>query len=247
MQRISGPRAALVALSSVLATVVSLAWVAPVDAASVTPRAGQCHRVAQSRLGLASDTKAPVPCGRQHDLLTIGVVTPSAPLTPTMTLAQLGVIGAAACRPVWDRFFHVARTTSALTILSEVFFSPTPAQVRTGQSWVRCDVGVVGKNGRLATTKGKLKPAPIVRHRTQAKNALCMTKGYLFGSCSYKHALREIKVLVLPGGTEAPYPGQKSVESTTWSRCPEAAVYVTWPTQQTWASGSRLIRCWRKG
>jgi Septum formation len=220
--------------------------------APAVPRAGQCYDTPDAVLAAAHDPSPPVDCSRPHTLETYAVLHPDRPLGPrTMAAAD------EQCVRRIGRFLGGGDFTQ--TTVSVFYFTPTPAERRDGERWVRCDAGVVtdtAVSGARPVT-GSLRDAFAGGVPTIYRRCLNAppdpTSVQPLVRCDQPHVAELVPTTRRLGDADTPYPGMGRLADRANARCsrtvraalPEAArSLVVVPTRSMWNSGSTSAQCW---
>ncbi|MFN8194022.1 MAG: septum formation family protein [Nocardioidaceae bacterium] len=223
------------------------------------PRSGACYRLTYDQAVAPTTERGPVGCGRAHTATTylvgeLDTVVDGHLLAVDAARVQDQV--AEECPARLGRFLGATPAQLRLTSLRAVWFSPTLEQADTGQSWFRCDVIALAREGRLASLDGRLAGAlrtPDGRRRF----GICGTArpdapGFARVICSAPHTWRALTSYDVKGDA---YPGGAALQTAAQAPCQAAAKAVAadpldyewgydWPTREQWLAGQHYGLCW---
>ena len=223
------------------------------------PEVGACYRLTYEEALAPTTEIQPLRCTREHTAITyfvgdLDTVVDGHLLAVDATRVQERV--ARACPARLAAYLGADADRLALSTLRAVWFSPTLEQSDEGQSWFRCDVIALARDGRLAGLEGDL--AGVLRSAAgRAAYGVCGTAEpgtprFARVICSEPHAWRALSVYRLPG---TDYPGETAVRDAAQRECQEAAKAVAedqlnyqwgydWPTAAQWRGGQHHGLCW---
>jgi hypothetical protein len=227
----------------VLATTLSvlLGLPSPSHAAPARPKVGQCHQLSWARAMRYDDPKAPVACGKRHNMQTLAVVTSRTSLAG-LTEEQLSVAEDACFKPYWKAMGRLTKLRQ--TAYSLFTFVPTEAERAAGARWIRCDVALLHGDRRLASLPRPRLHRPVLRGTVRDSVRLCLTTGgRAWTTCDRSHRYRSTKAFVLH---QTPYPTVEQVSRAASSHCRDSTAWLTWPSQTQWRLGNHVAVCYDK-
>ncbi|WP_185995852.1 septum formation family protein [Nocardioides campestrisoli] len=231
------------------------------SAAPARPRAGRCYRL-DSREALASAAEAPpVSCRSAHTAVTYSTgfleldpADPAGALDSPRVRRQV----APTCQRRLARFLGGSLEQRRLSLLTRVWFTPSPAQVEQGARWFRCDVIAAQSDDRLLALPRPNRLRGILR-APGPRNAFATcgtarpgTPAFRRVACSRRHSWRAVASVSLGQGA---YPPRAQIFRRMDPRCTAAArararnkFSFTWaeerPTRAQWSAGRRYGLCW---
>lgn len=201
------------------------------------PLVGECHDLTYDQVAKQSDSRAPVDCAAAHTTLTVQVATIPDKVWSKGAKARIAY-GVRVCDEAHRAYFGVSPKLLEQTLFSSFFyFLPSPAEVKAGERFVRCDVAA-----RAGTHIYALPADPRFTDLTPAV-AKCMDKRYYFTRCSGPHTYYPIAAVTLPRrpakGLEARAVGRRC-QASIGQQVPG----VSWPSGD-WGRGSFGV-CYRR-
>ena len=224
------------------------------------PEVGQCRNTPASNLGAKdrSDDSAVVDCSQPHTLQTLYVIDTDDEITPSI-LKQL----ADNCNSnkVWE--YIDSPGAGVYNVVFPIAYGPTPAQSDAGQSWIRCDAGL------LATTHCCRPLAPVTTSlegamgEHLARYQACLAevpdmdsrRPKPLVSCEEPHRAELLTVGVQLDASK--YPSAAKLEKSGQSLCGELvanrddadSLVLTpdWQPENEWQGGPLFAACWIHG
>lgn len=222
------------------------------------PVPGDCHRLTWAQALAPSTSTQKRPCRR--------------PTAITFHVGRLGTNAAGEirqpdARAVQRRMTRVCPQRLAdflggdvesrrLSVLTSVWFTPTPDEVAAGADWFRCDVVAPGVAETLVQLQPPMKGALDDQERRESY-ALCAngqpgTDSFSRTPCSLDHTWRAVTTVDLDKDS---YPGPDTLDDQLRQPCTDTAVdaasdplNLVWhqevPTQAQWRGGQRYGICW---
>ncbi|QWC85822.1 septum formation family protein [Nocardioidaceae bacterium] len=237
--------------------------------AAVSPETGDCwaygFRAAVAATGTVP-VQRPVPCGSDHTATTLAVGGLAAYADGHLLALDAPAVQADAarsCEATFDDRVGGTERTRSLTLLRPVWVLPSFEAYLEGASWFRCDVVLLGREGRLAPLPGGIRgaldgaavpPRRVGRCSTGVPGAERSREVV----CSRAHRWRAVAAVpVAPAGArgeQASYPGRGAVAATTRTACERVAqreqgtvrfrYSAQFPSRGEWNDGRRLGTCW---
>jgi hypothetical protein len=221
------------------------------------PLTGACYLLSVTELTHRSSDSLPVSCRRRHTTRTIHVGRVAAG-SGAATLTAVGRRAASRCPRELARYLGGSRRTRHLSRFEAVWFDPTPAQLRRGARWFRCDLVAFARPGRLfPLPRGRDLHGVLDHPRALRRFGLCGTaapgtRGFHRVICGRRHSWRAFGTVHLPGGA---YPGAAEVRRAGVHVCRRRARAESggslryrygweWPSGDQWAAGQHYGYCW---
>jgi hypothetical protein len=251
----------LIAVLTLLAAVVLAGCGArgDTDADMTMPPVGACRNLGAGDLAAPSNHDRTVPCSNPHDAETYAV----GPLPGRFADASYDDTDVSdwAYQRCLDRLeAHVGTDESTLmrSILTWVWFRPSPAAWAAGARWYRCDAvgGRAPSYVDLPTSTLNL-----LRGKNLSDQWMVCANGASVGTarkipCSQPHDWRAVTTIKL-GEPADSYPGDAAVLATTRQYCQGSVkAYLGYPSsfqygytyfgQDQWRAGNRRSVCWAK-
>jgi hypothetical protein len=231
--------AAAAIAATLLATPSSSAEEAPGAARLnyAVPEVGDCHRLALRQVAATSDPKPTVSCDSKHTLVTIAVKRLSGSVDWDDKLAlqnKIGVKCERGMRAALGRNDKLRSQTAYLWF----WFIPTPAQIKQGAKWLRCDMGLSGAT--------KLMPLPTdvrLGSKLPDRVARCLDARAYATACARPHVWRATGAFRLAG----PRPDERRARAAARRGCPRFTTGVfrySGPGLYEWKAGSRSMVCY---
>lgn len=205
-------------------------------AGATAPLVGSCHRLTYAQAVNDSSDDAPaVPCTSAHTTQTVAAITSPTPFAG-LTDDQVAQQAARLCDPAMRKAFGAA-TLREQTAYVAWDFTPNATQIAAGESWVRCDVGLVSGPALEQLPHHTLR-LPLATRPISDDIRLCL-EGRFFTTCNHRHTQRTVGAFKAP--TKA-LPTKAAFNRYAQRRCPGATGYVF----ETAMDRYRVIVCYRK-
>jgi len=223
-----------------------------VQQANASPQVGQCYATPDDVLADPHDPSPPVDCARPHTLETYAVLHPRHRLDRA-TMARMDQ----QCVRRIKSF--LGGGDFAQTAVSVYYFTPTPAQRRDGDRWVRCDAAVVtdtavsGARPVTGSLRGAFAHGVPEAYRRCLDGAPDPAAALPLVPCTRPHVAEQMPSGVDLGALGDRYPGTTALTRRANERCarivraqvPEAArSLVVVPTATMWRAGATTAQCW---
>lgn len=212
------------------------------ERASARPSVGECRDLTRDQLADASNTTAPMSCADPHTARTFAVVDVSRKLSK-LTGKEIRKVGEAQCTPKFVNLIGGWRTRIK-TAYFFVFYTPTNAQQRNGENWIRCDL-VLSKGKFLAKLPNN--STPVVSGSNVNTNArACVSSKYRLTVCAEAHTWSPAGAFAIKRREK---PTAWQVGNLAEDHCKKIVgsarfTYVNWLSE--WNSGNKLVMCFKR-
>lgn len=204
----------------------------------MVPKVGSCHLLTQRQASASSDARRAVPCSGKHTTVTIAVKRLSGAVNWNNRSALVDKI-APKCERA--KFAALGRNDKlrSQTAYGTFWFRPTPAQIKRGAAWLRCDLALAGG--------AKLMPLPAdvtLGRKLTDRVARCLTAQGHPTVCKRPHAGRAAGAFRLSGA----YPTPTRALATARRGCGRFTgrhpFTYSYPGTYAWKAGSRAMVCY---
>jgi hypothetical protein len=203
------------------------------------PQVGSCHQLSFKDVYADADSKPLVPCTGKHTTVTIAVKRLSGDVNWNNTSALLDKI-APKCERAWIEALGSSDKLRSQTAYAWFWFIPTPAQIKQGAKWLRCDLALQG-GIRLMPLPADVKLGTKLSDRV----ARCRTSQGYNTVCKRPHAVRAVGAFRLSGA----YPTTREQALPIARRgcrpfITTRSFTFTWMSPYAWKIGSRAMVCY---
>ena len=222
------------------------------------PEVGACRTLPPAAVEEPADDSPQVPCRRPHTAETFAVGRFEGRLAEReIHDARLSAEVLTACERRFRRYVGADDSLSMRTVLTWVWFRPTPAAWEAGARWYRCDLVAQGSEG-LLETRGPA--AGVLLGRPEDRWLLCAAGAEVSHAarvpCNEPHDWRAVTTVVV-GDERELWPGARRVEARTRDFCSDSvggwlgypldyAYGWTWLGRAEWEAGNRRSVCWAR-
>jgi hypothetical protein len=238
------------------------------------PRVGECWTQTYNELQEWETWQgsAPVSCARPHEAYTYAVTSVSRSLPANRDDSSGNVIDSVnnaawdACQVQMHRYWPTLGDSDVL--FQPAFYLPSLSSWRSGARGVRCDIAVIKVGSSVAKPALRALPSDIGTLRTALTTApdqfkYCIDtpggassddpagKGATYADCTRSPDWLLIKEITIPGGEDAAYPGESSIDAQISTDCTDrysadhGGTFAYYPSKDSWnQDGDRLIDCW---
>jgi Septum formation len=273
------PQRPIFALAGVLAVGMLLAGCSLIPAtnasvAPATPTVGQCWNATTTDAADWPDWQgaSATACAGSHTLYTYQVGTISGETASTWAGSGSGTQLSPDVQAKADDACSISKLLPHLKwnqeLIEQYFFVPTEAQWKSGERWVRCDVGVLATGTTLDNESFTALPSKISSLVSSVKSdparyEFCMNStesvtdvGPLdnpeatIGDCAKDPQWKLATRGNLPEAAGAPFPDDATANAESTKVCSPAVtgdneIWIAYlPTTSGWASGDREVDCW---
>jgi hypothetical protein len=162
------------------------------------PKVGSCHQLSLKDVYALTDSKRSVPCTSKHTTVTIAVKRLSGDVNWNNKSALLDKIGPK-CERARIEALGSSDKLRAQTAYDWFWFEPSPAQIKRGATWLRCDLALQG-GIRLMPLPADVKLGTKLSDRV----ARCRTSQGYDTVCKRPHAARAVGAFRLSGAYPTP-------------------------------------------
>ena len=219
------------------------------------PSEGQCRNTPASnfKTDVWVDESPVVDCAEQHTLETILVIDSEEKMTPAL-FEQLKKY----CDSAKARVYLDSPGRAVYKIFYPMVYGPSPEQVESGESWVRCDAGVQATTWDgppLAHTTGSMKGglgAHPARYQFCIADVPDLSKRQRLTSCEEPHraelppSLIELATADYPPPAELKREGKSRCDELVADRTDADSLVLTpfWQPEEYWSEGTLYGGCW---
>lgn len=235
--------AAAVALVAATTTLVGTTDVVAAQRASARPAVGECRVLKEGDLADGSNNTATVPCSDPHTARTFAVVTVGRKISE-LSNKEIRKVGEAQCTPEFYALMGKSWRDRIKSAYFFVFYTPTSAQVKDGQNWLRCDL-VLAKGRGLANLPNNNDPV-IGSKGVNANAKACVSEQYKLTICAMGHKWEPAGAFAIQRENK---PNAWQVSKFAEDRCKNIAgsarfTYVNWLSE--WKAGNKLVMCFKR-